>query len=69
MPQPFAVIVSRTRGPEVLEARPIALPVPGDDQVVIEHTMVSVNYVDICLRSGWRCARRPSPSWRIQPST
>jgi len=35
MSAPFAVYVTAIGGPEVLQAQPIAMPVPGADEVVI----------------------------------
>lgn len=57
----FAVYVTRIGGPEVLQAKPIDIPVPGPDEVVIEHTAVAVNFVDIYLRAGQPHSHNPEP--------
>ena len=61
IPAPFAVFVTAIGGPEVLKAQPIAMPVPGADEVVIEHTAVAVNFVDIYLRAGQPHSHNPTP--------
>lgn len=61
MSEPYAVYVQRIGGPEVLEARPMARPLPEPGQVVIQHTAVSVNFVDIYLRSGQPHSHNPEP--------
>jgi NADPH2:quinone reductase len=61
MEKPFAVFATRLGGPEVLEARPIAMPEARSDQVVIEHTAIGVNFVDIYLRSGQPHSHNPEP--------
>jgi NADPH:quinone reductase len=61
MKKPFAVFATRLGGPEVLEARPIALPEAQSGQVVIEHIAIGVNFVDIYLRSGQPHSHNPEP--------
>ena len=61
MQGPFAVYVTRIGGPEVLQAKPIDIPVPKPDEVVIEHTAVAVNFVDIYLRAGQPHSHNPEP--------
>lgn len=61
MPSPYAVFVSRLGGPEVLEARPVPMPAAGPGQVVVEHTAIAVNFVDIYLRSGQPHSHNPAP--------
>lgn len=57
----FAVYVTKIGGPEVLQARPIDIPVPKPDEVVVEHTAVAVNFVDIYLRAGQPHSHNPEP--------
>lgn len=61
MQSPFAVFVTRIGGPDVLKAEPIDMPTPAADEVVIEHTAVAVNFVDIYLRSGQPHSHNPEP--------
>jgi NADPH2:quinone reductase len=61
MDHPYAVFVGRLGGPEVLEARPIAMPVAQPGHVVVAHTAVAVNFVDIYLRSGQPHSHNPEP--------
>ena len=58
---PFAVYVTAIGGPEVLKAQAIAMPVPGQDEVVIAQTAVAVNFVDIYLRAGQPHSHNPTP--------
>lgn len=60
MNSPYAVFVTRLGGPEVLQAKPILLPHPLADQLVVEHTVMSVNYVDIYLRAGQPHGHNPT---------
>lgn len=57
----FAVYVTKIGGPEVLQAKPIDIPVPKPDEVVVEHTAVAVNFVDIYLRAGQPHSHNPEP--------
>lgn len=61
MNSPYAVFVTSLGNPDVLQARPIALPQPLEDQLVVEHTVISINYVDIYLRAGQPHAHNPTP--------
>jgi NADPH2:quinone reductase len=50
---PKAMIVQETGGPEVLKAVNIAKPkAPGKGQVLLKHTAIGVNYLDIYYRKG-----------------
>ena len=61
MQSPYAVFVTRLGGPEVLEPRPIPMPTAKPGQVVVKHTAVSVNFVDIYLRAGQPHSHNPEP--------
>jgi len=61
MQSPFAVFVTVLGGPEVLQAKPIEMPVPADEEVVVEHTAVAVNFVEIYLRAGQAHSHNPTP--------
>ena len=52
MQAPFAVFVTALGGPDVLQAQPITMPVPTENEVLVEHTAVAVNFVEIYLRAG-----------------
>ncbi len=61
MQAPYAVFVTRLGGPEVLEPRPIPMPTAQAGQVVVEHTAIAVNFVDIYLRAGQPHSHNPEP--------
>lgn len=61
MQSPFAVFVTALGGPEVLQAKPITMPVPAADEVLVEHTAVAVNFVEIYLRAGQPHSHNPAP--------
>lgn len=49
-----AIVVRKTGGPEVLRVENIAEPKPpGSGQVLVRHTAIGVNYMDIYYRSGF----------------
>jgi NADPH2:quinone reductase len=58
---PYAMIVTRLGGPEVMVKSDILLPVVKSGQALIRHTAVAVNYVDIYLRAGQSHAHNPEP--------
>jgi NADPH2:quinone reductase len=58
---PYAIFVTRLGGPEVLEARAIPMPVAQAHEVVLEHTAIAVNFVDIYLRAGQPHSHNPEP--------
>ena len=47
-----AVKIKKTGGPEVLEIQEIVLRKPVNDEVLIEHTAIGLNYIDTYHRSG-----------------
>jgi len=61
MQAPYAIFVTKLGGPEVLEPRPIAMPVARPTEVVLEHTAIAVNFVDIYLRAGQPHSHNPEP--------
>jgi NADPH2:quinone reductase len=52
MSDPYRFLLTRTGGPEVLEAELIDVPVPGDGEVLIRHEAVGLNFIDTYHRSG-----------------
>lgn len=52
MSDPYRYVLSRTGGPEVLEAELIDVPTPGDGEVVIRHEAVGLNFIETYHRSG-----------------
>ncbi len=52
MSEPYAFILHRTGGPEVLEAEPIVVPRPGPGKVVVRHEAIGLNFIDTYHRSG-----------------
>lgn len=61
MKHPYAISVTRLGGPEVMEAVGIAMPQAGPGQLLVEHTAIGVNFVDIYLRSGQPHSHNPEP--------
>lgn len=50
---PKAIVIRETGGPEVMKLENIAAPKkPGPGQVLVRHTAIGVNYMDIYYRSG-----------------
>jgi NADPH2:quinone reductase len=47
-----AIVVSRLGGPEVLEWRKAAPGEPGPGQVLVRHTAVGLNFIDVYHRTG-----------------
>jgi NADPH:quinone reductase len=52
MSDPYAFILHRTDGPEVLEAEHIDVPRPGAGQVLVRNEAVGLNFIDTYHRSG-----------------
>ena len=52
MSEPFAFVLRRTGGPEVLEAERIEMPRPGPGKVVVRHEAIGLNFIDTYHRSG-----------------
>ena len=55
-----AVKIHKTGGPEVLAVEEITLGKPGDDEVLIEHVAIGLNYIDTYHRSGLYPLKLPS---------
>src|SRR5688500_15121258 len=49
---PKAVVVRSAGGPEVLEYSDVAVPVPGDGELLVRVGAAGVNYIDTYQRSG-----------------
>lgn len=47
-----AARIERTGGPEVIEWVDVDLPEPGEDEVLLRHTAVGLNYIDAYHRNG-----------------
>ena len=56
----LAIQVSRTGGPEVLEAVEVPTPTAGPGQILVRHEAVGVNFIDTYLRSGLYPMKLPS---------
>ncbi len=52
MSDPFAFLLRKTGGPEVLEAEHIDIPRPGAGKVVVRHEAIGLNFIDTYHRSG-----------------
>ena len=55
-----AVKINKTGGPEVLEIEEITLDKPRNDEVLIEHIAIGLNYIDTYHRSGMYPLKLPS---------
>tara|TARA_Y100000590_G_scaffold443119_1_gene572147 strand:+ start:1895 stop:2866 length:972 start_codon:yes stop_codon:yes gene_type:complete len=55
-----AVKIQKTGGPEVLKLEEITLGKPGNDEVLIEHIAIGLNYIDTYHRSGLYPLKLPS---------
>lgn len=60
MSDPYAFTLSRTGGPEVLEAEHIDVPQAGPGEVLVRHEAVGLNFIDTYHRSG--LYKQPLPS-------
>ena len=49
---PYAIRIHETGGPEVLRWEEVGLPAPGTGEVLLRHTAVGLNYIDVYHRSG-----------------
>ncbi len=56
----IAVKIKETGGPEVLKLEEITLGKPNDDEVLIEHIAIGLNYIDTYHRSGLYPLNLPS---------
>ncbi|PIT82641.1 quinone oxidoreductase [Limnohabitans sp. 15K] len=61
MASPFEMQVTAIGGPEVIQKRSIDIPTPAPHQVVLAHTAIGVNFVDIYLRAGQAHSHNPQP--------
>ena len=61
MASPFEIMVTAIGGPEVLKSRSINMPLPAPNEVVLAHTAIGVNFVDIYLRAGQAHSHNPQP--------
>jgi NADPH2:quinone reductase len=52
MSDPYAFVLRRTGGPEILEAEHIDLPRPGPGEVLVRNEAVGLNFIDTYHRSG-----------------
>src|SRR5260221_13483845 len=57
----YAMVIERTGGPEVIRRSEIDLAAPGPDEVLIKHTAIGLNFVDIYYRSGQFVGRDALP--------
>ncbi len=49
---PFALEIQQTGGPDVMELVEIAIPLPTASQVLVKHTCIGLNFIDIYFRTG-----------------
>ena len=47
-----AIIIRETGGPETMRLEEVTLPDPGPDEIVVEHTAIGLNYIDVYFRTG-----------------
>lgn len=48
----YAMIADEIGGPEVLVRRDIEMPTPGEGEIVVAHSAVGLNFIDIYFRTG-----------------
>jgi NADPH2:quinone reductase len=60
MTKPYAVIMHKNGGPEVLSVEPFEPGQPGPGQVLIRQTAIGLNFIDTYVRSGLYPAPLPS---------
>ncbi|MET1110829.1 MAG: quinone oxidoreductase [Allosphingosinicella sp.] len=60
MTDPYAFILRKTGGPEVLEAEHIDVPRPGPGEVLVRNEAVGLNFIDTYHRSGLYALPLPS---------
>ncbi|MFN3171260.1 MAG: quinone oxidoreductase family protein [Hyphomicrobiales bacterium] len=46
------IIIKQTGGPEVMQFEDATLPDPGPDEIIVEHTAIGLNYIDVYFRTG-----------------
>lgn len=56
----YRMVFRRTGGPEVIEREEIAVPTPGEGEVVVRHAAVGLNFIDTYQRSGLYPTTLPS---------
>ena len=54
------VTIEKTGGPEILQVKTIKLEKPGQEEVLIEHKAIGLNYIDTYHRSGLYPLQLPS---------
>ncbi len=50
---PLAIRIHEHGGPDCMKWEEISLPTPGPEDVVVRHTAIGVNYIDIYHRTGF----------------
>ena len=65
MNPPSAIFVTSLGGPEVMHAGAIDMPVATQGLVLIEHSVIAVNYVENYLRAGPPDGHNPEPPFGI----
>jgi NADPH2:quinone reductase len=48
----YAIRIHETGGPDVLKYGKIAVPPPGPGEILIRHTAIGLNFIDVYHRSG-----------------
>jgi len=54
------IIISKNGGPEVLELKESNIGRPSQDEVLIEHVAIGLNFIDVYHRSGLYPVQLPS---------
>ena len=60
VPMPSAIRIHRHGGPEVLEWEPVEPVRPGPGEVLLRHTAIGLNFIDVYERAGLYPAALPS---------
>lgn len=46
------IVIRENGGPEVMQLEEATLPVPGHDEIIIEHGAIGLNFIDVYFRTG-----------------
>lgn len=55
----YAINIQKYGGPEVLIGSKVEIGVPGPEEVLVRHTAIGLNFIDIAFREGRRAAPPP----------
>ena len=59
MPEPYAIRLPETGGPEVLKTEPLDIGTPGPGEAIVRQTAVGLNFIDTYQRTGLYPGKMP----------